>query len=109
MEFGVPLFGAYLFYSFLDDVTEVLNDGEERQDFCEHGEGVPDLNVVFGFQTDDQCLSDLVVPLVTHMTVVLKVHVVVTLFQKKRYRMLTYCYIYTYTTCLRIASYRNAP
>ena len=61
-----------------------MNDGEERQDFCEHGEGVPDLNVVFGFQTDDQGLSDLVVPLVTHMTVVLKVHVVVTLFRKKR-------------------------
>ena len=67
----------YLVDSFFDDAAEVLNEREVGQDFGEDGEGVPDLDIVLGLEAHHQGLGDLVVPLVTHVAVVLVVDVVV--------------------------------
>ena len=59
---------------FFDDTAQVEDDWKVGENFGEDRQGVPDLDVVFGLQAHHKSLGNLVVPLVTDVPVVLKVH-----------------------------------
>ena len=73
----ILLVRADLLNPLLQDAVEVSQHREKGQDLEQDRERVPDLDIVFGLEADDQSLGDLVVPLVTDVAVVLVVHVVV--------------------------------